>query len=167
MKSKVKVSSLDNVAIVPSKNNSLYGHICVEQVRHIVDEVTGFARPKRVLAFMPGKIKDLQLLNWKVGQEVEGTIMIKEQLTPFNLKDPDASIKLSGKGGIPCLLGDKPIHRRAIYVTDPNAEDVLIAHTNSEEIKASHAETQEANGNKVEKSTEKEVNGNSMDFNQS
>jgi len=125
--------------IIPSKNNPEYGHIRVEQERMIIEESTGFARTKVISALIPGLVKDLQNFGWVKGQEVEGKVISKEQLVPFNMKDPNRDYKVAGKTEIVCAVEGQPIYRKTFYSPSEKADDVSIAHTNSEDIKAAYA----------------------------
>jgi hypothetical protein len=129
--------------IAQSKNNAKFGHIRVEQTRMIIDEETGFAKKKKISALIPGEIADLKGFGWDNGQEVDGKIIIKERLTPFNEKDPDRDIKIAGDTGVTCMEDDKVIYRKHFYTTDASATDRLIAHTNTEEIRAAYAAIKE------------------------
>jgi hypothetical protein len=143
MNSKVKVTAdaAGNV-IVTSKNNPEFGYIRVEQDRMVIDE-RGFARRKTVSALIPGTVSDLKSFGWTKGAEVSGKIVIKEQTTPFNSKDPERDYKIAGKTGIVCCLYGEPIYRKLFYSLDANASDVVIAHDNGEAIKAAYAELSE------------------------
>lgn len=126
MKSKVIVAAdaAGNV-VVPSVNNPEWGHIRVTQKRVMIDE-RGFARPKTASALIAGTVKDLKAFNWKAGQELGGTIYYKEQLEPFNKKDPKRDMKIAGKTGIPCCVNGEVIYRKGFYTTNPNQDDVYI-----------------------------------------
>jgi hypothetical protein len=126
MKSKVIVTAdaAGNV-VVPSSNNSEWGHIRVTQKRVVIDE-RGFARPKTASALIAGLVKDLKDFGWKAGQELDGTIYYKEQLEPFNKKEPKRDMKVAGKTGIPCCIDGQVIYRKGFYTTNPNQDDVFI-----------------------------------------
>lgn len=146
MNTKVKVTAdpAGNVVIL-SKNNPEWGHIRVEQERLVTDD-RGFARVKKITALIPGLVSDLKKIGWKAGQEVEGRIIFKEQLTPFNTKEPERDYKMAGKTGIPCCIDGEPIYRKTFYKEDSNAKDVQILdangdvalHTNGDAIKAAY-----------------------------
>ena len=148
-KVKVTADPAGNV-IVPSKTNSEYGHIRVEQEQILVDD-KGFARTKVLSALIPGTLKDLQAFGWAKGQEVEGKIIYKEQLTPFNTKQPERDYKIAGKTGIICCVDGKPIFRKTFYCLDEKAPNVdlldtngsKLGHTNTEDIRAKYAELKE------------------------
>ena len=151
MNSKVKVTAdaVGNV-VIPSKNNAEWGHIRVEQERIVIDE-RGFARKKRVSALIPGLIHDLKSFGWKAGQELKGTIIFKEQLTPFNPRDPERDYKIAGRTGIVCCIYGEPVYRKTFYSTNPEAQDVQImdennnpvSHTNGEEIRIAYKQLTE------------------------
>ena len=158
MKSKVKVTgdATGNV-VIPSKTNPEWGHIRVEQDRIVTDD-RGFARRKKISALIAGTVADLKGFRWKAGQEIEGTIIFREQLTPFNPKDSGRDYKMAGKTGIVCCVYGEPIYRKTFYREDSEAKDVFIidehgavvTHTNGEEIRAAYlklAEAQETESN--------------------
>lgn len=140
MNSRVRVTAdaAGNV-IVPSKNNSEWGHIRVEQTRMIIDD-RGFARKKTVSALIPGTINDLKGFGWSKDQEVEGKIVVKERLEAFNAEEPERDYKIAGDTGIVCCADGQPIYRKAFYTLNMNAYDETIEHTNGEDIKAAYAE---------------------------
>lgn len=123
--------------IVPSKNSPEWGVIRVEQTRMVID-AGGFARKKKVSALIPGLITDLKGFGWNAGEEVEGKIIVKEQLTPFNEKDPERDYKIAGKTGIVCCVDGQPIYRKAFYTLNQEAYDVTLEHNNTEAIRAEY-----------------------------
>lgn len=146
MNSKVKVTAdaIGNV-VIPSKNNADWGHIRVQQERIVIDE-RGFARKKTVSALIPGLINDLKSFGWKTGDDLKGSIIFKEQLTPFNPRDPERDYKIAGRTGIVCCIYGEPVYRKTFYNSNPDAKDVQImdennnpvTHTNGEEIRIAY-----------------------------
>lgn len=138
MKSKVKVTAdkAGNVISV-SKNNPEWGHIRVEQTRMIIDE-NGFARSTRVSALIPGEVAQLAAFGFTEGQELPGTIYVKEQTTAFNPKTPERDLKIAGNSGVICKIGDEPIYRKNFYSENPEKHDETIEHTNKDEITAAY-----------------------------
>ena len=151
-RSKVKVvaDAFGNV-VTPSKKNPAWGHIRVEQTRIIIDD-RNFAHKRQVSALIQGQVKDLRTFGWKKDQELNGTIIFKEQLKPFNIHDPERDYKKAGKTNIVCCIDGQPIYRKTSYNHNPNAQDVFIrdehgvilVHTNSDEIRLAYE--QEAEG---------------------
>jgi hypothetical protein len=139
MKKSVIVTAIEGNVINKSKNNPNYGYIRVEQTRMIVDEM-GFARKQTLSALISGTIETLESFGWTPGQEIEGTVVVKESMKPFNRSNPDADLKVAGDTNIICSVNGAPIYRKNFYSTSITAEDVLIAHTNSAEIKAAYGE---------------------------
>ncbi len=149
MKSKVTITANPQNGQVFTPNAELgkdgkrYGFIRLEQT--ILDFSGAVARSKKVSALKSmleddyNKAKDFL----KQGTEMPGTIIAKETLDP-SLKGYQAKMAGSGDKAIACLSGTKPIFRTTEYVTDVNAEDVLIQHTNVEEIKAANKAAIEA-----------------------
>ena len=149
MDAKVKVTADEagNV-IIKSANNPEYGHIRVEQTRMVIDD-NGFARKRKLSALIPGTVEDLKGFGWSNGDEVEGKIVIKESLTPFNKKDPERDYKIAGSSGIVCLGVNEdsgevtPIYRKHLFSFGTKAEDTLVEHVNGDEIQAAYAEAKE------------------------
>jgi hypothetical protein len=130
----VVVANEEGNVVQTSENNSEFGHIRVEQVRAIIDD-RGWVNRKKYVALIAGKTEDLEALEYRNGQELEGKIIVKESLNPFNSKSPDRDLKYAGTSGIVCVQGTSPIYRKCVYTLDVNANDELIQHTNVEEIK--------------------------------
>lgn len=142
MNSKVKVSANDKgQVVVPSENNSEYGHIRVTQDVVSIDERTGFVRRKAISALIPGTVDDLKSFGWVNGQSVAGKIVVKESLEAFNPNDPERDLKYAGDTGIICTLGGQPIFRKAFYTQNENAQDVKVQHDNTAEIVAARSKS--------------------------
>lgn len=127
-----------NAVINPSSNPE-YGYVRVSQVRPMIDEKSGFLRPKLVTALIPGLITDLQLMSFYAGQQLDGKVVIEESLTPFNTKSPERDLKVAGATGIVCTVDGAPIYRRTKFSFDVNAQDTYVKHTNVEELRAAYA----------------------------
>jgi hypothetical protein len=142
-------------AIVLSTNNPEFGYVRVEQTRSIVDD-NGWLKNTAVAALILGETAELRKAGYNAGQELEGKVIIREQLVPFNKKAPEKDLKVAGDTKITCMVNDKPIYRKAFYNQDANATDQLlpavyqtstgkmVSHTNSEAIKAAFAKRAEA-----------------------
>lgn len=161
--SKVKVTAnKEGHVIVKSGTNAIYGHIRVEQVRMVIDDVTGFAKRKKISALIPGIIDDLKGFGWSDNQEIEGKIRIVEQLYPFNKKDPDRDLKIAGESGIVCCKDGTPIYRKHFYTQNISLNDINELHNNEDEILQAYEEAKgyaDVNGNVV-KAEPVEVDGN-------
>lgn len=135
--------------IIKSERNPEYGHIRVEQTRMVIDD-NGFARKRKLSALIPGTVEDLKGFGWSAGEEVEGKIVIKESLTPFNKKDPERDYKIAGSSGIVCIGVDeetgetKPIYRKHLFSFNSKVVDETVEHINGEEIQAAYAEAKES-----------------------
>jgi hypothetical protein len=133
--SKVIVVANENGEVVQkSENNAEYGHIRVEQTRSMIDD-RGWLTRKKLVALIPGKIEDLEESGYTNGEELEGKIVVKESIEPFNAKFPERDLKYAGTTGVICKSGDNPIYRKAIYTLDMTVTDELVAHTNTDEIR--------------------------------
>jgi hypothetical protein len=148
-KVKVTADAAGNV-IVRSKNNPDYGYIRVQQDRFIMDE-NGFMRRKTLSALVLGLVADLQATAWKAGDEIEGKVIVKESLVPFNKQTPERDYKIAGNTGVVCCIEGEPIYRKNFYKVDSSAQDEwirdehgnILTHTNGEAIKAAYAELSE------------------------
>jgi len=139
MNSKVKVVALDETGLVinQSKSNPEYGYVRLEQTHTMVDN-NGFLRRKNVSTLIHGTMDELSASNFYAGQELPGTIIIKESLEPFNAKNPERDLKIAGDTGIICKKGDSPIYRKTVYTTASNADNETIQHDNIAELRAAY-----------------------------
>jgi len=138
MKKVTVVASQEGVVVRPNANNpeSEYGFIRVSQAVFTMEN--GFMRKSSRSALINGKKAELAEMNLRAGQELDGKIIVKESLTPFNKENPDGDIKIAGDSGVPCTLAGQVIYRKSFYVTD-DTTDTLIAHDNGDAIKAKQA----------------------------
>jgi hypothetical protein len=143
MNSKVKVTADEagNV-IVRSPKNPDYGHIRVEQIKMIIDD-SGFARKRKLSALIPGTVEDLKCFGWTKDQEVDGQIIVKDSLEPFNKKFPERDYKVAGRSGVVCCQDGMPIYRRNFYTLNMKATDIKVEHTNGDDIIAAYAALKE------------------------
>jgi hypothetical protein len=126
-------------AVINPSNNPEYGYVKVSQVRPMIDEKSGFLRPRVVTALIPGLVTDLQLMSFYAGQQLDGKVVIEESLAPFNSKTPERDLKVAGSTGIVCTVDGAPIYRRTKFSFDVNAQDTFVKHTNVEELRAAYA----------------------------
>jgi hypothetical protein len=111
----------------------------VKQTRLETDDDTGFVYKKDYYALVHGKVSTLECFGWEAEEEVEGKVIVKESLVPFNMKDPDRDLKIAGRSGVVCKVQDQPIYRKNFYTTKENAVDSEPQHhTNDDEIKAAY-----------------------------
>jgi hypothetical protein len=152
MSTKVKVIGNEEGQVINiSKNNPEFGYIRVEQIRTMFDE-SGFLRARKLYALIPGRVEELKMANFFTGQELNGQIVVKESLTPFNQFEPQRDLKIAGSTGIVCSVNGQPIYRRTQYTASSNAEDVLIQHDNVEELRNAYAAAKSNSGIKANES---------------
>lgn len=132
----IKADVTGNIITV-STNNPEYGHIQVSQKRIIID-ANGFARPKVVTALIAGTVEDLKSFGWNKDTELEGKVIVKESLKPFNAKDPERDYKIAGSTKIVCCLDGCPIYRKTIFTFNTEDKDTIIEHTNGEDIRLAY-----------------------------
>lgn len=132
------VASQEGVVVRPNANNpeSEFGFVRVSQVAFTMEN--GFQRKSSRSALINGKKTELVEFGYRAGMELDGKIIVKESLAPFNKENPDSDIKLAGESGVPCTIGGQVIYRKSFYVTD-DSTDSLIAHDNGDAIKAKQA----------------------------
>lgn len=124
----------NNQVIINSNDNPTFGYIRLEQKRTVIRS-NGWVSSKTLSALLHGTVEELECLNFVPGQVIPGKIVIKESLTPFNMKNPLADVKVAGDTGIICMLDGMPIYRKCFYTTNDNDQDETIAHNNKEEIR--------------------------------
>jgi hypothetical protein len=117
-----------------SQNNPEYGYVRVEQNATQIND-QGWLRNAKRSALIKGKVEDLMACNYKAGDTIQGKIVVRESLTPFNSENPDRDLKIAGDTGVVCRFDDEPIYRQAFFTTNLNSFDELITHNNSEEIR--------------------------------
>lgn len=139
MKKVVVTANAEGKVVIVSENNPEFGFIRVTQNREIFDEATGFMKVKEVGALVLGSVRDLESLGWKKGQELDGKIIIKEQLVPFNNKNAERDYKIAGETEIVCCVDGQPIYARKVYTANTKTEDVLVKHNNVDEIREAFA----------------------------
>ena len=141
MVSKVKVTANEaGDVIVMSKENNKYGHIRVEQKRTVISD-KGWVKVKSVSALLHGTVEDLEQFGFEDGQLIQGKIVIKESLVPFNAENPEKDYKIAGTTGIVCCVDGQPIYRKTFYNPSANDQDETLAHDNSEAIRLANAES--------------------------
>jgi hypothetical protein len=140
MNSKVTVVAdpTTNSVISISENNPEFGYVKLQQTRLVIEE-SGFMKPKSLSVLIHGTVSDLQKAGFYAGQELPGTICVKESVEPFTKSNPERDLKIAGNTGIVCTVNGQPIYRKTVYSTAANAEDVLVKHDNVEQLRAAYA----------------------------
>jgi hypothetical protein len=133
---KVKVTADEaGRVIIVSTNNPDWAYIRLEQHRFLIND-RNFVTKRPLSTLLHGSVDDLKSFNWLPNQEISGKIIIIEQLTPFDKKNPERDYKKAGDTGIICRVGEDPIYRKTLYKLNTKTDDTLLMHTNTEEIKA-------------------------------
>lgn len=120
----VASDSLQNVINV--SENPEYGFIRV--VQKLPKFVNGWIKFEVRSALIHGTIEDLKMLDYRKDQVLQGKIVVKESLKPFNEKNPDRNLKIAGKTGVILRVDDQPIYRQTFYTTNMDEKDELIQH---------------------------------------
>jgi len=138
MKSKVTIqANADGNVVSKSINNPEWGSIRVKQT--FVEMNNGFAKQKDRYAYIRGTVSMLTAWGYTANQELDGAIVIRESLTPFNVQSPDGDLKVAGTSGVICRSNGSPIYRKTFFETNPSKfNDETIAHNNSEEIQLAY-----------------------------
>ena len=133
--SKVTVVADQNGNVIGvSANNPEYGYIRVEQTATQIND-EGWLKHVKRSALIKGKVEDLVKANYTEGYQLNGKIIVKESLVPFNPDNPDKNLKIAGETGIICRIDDQPIYRQTFFTTNVDASDEFIMHNNADEIR--------------------------------
>lgn len=130
-------------AVINKSSNPEYGYVKIAQTRTVVND-NGFLKKTVLTTLIQAPVAILQEMGYYAGQTLEGRIIVKESLTPFNKKDPSRDLKIAGKSGIICTLNGNPIYRKTVYSQAANAEDITIQHDNVEELRKAFALEQQS-----------------------
>lgn len=159
MNSKVKIvaDATTGAVVRISETNPEYASVRLEQTKTVIGN-NNFVERKVVSTLLQGSASDLLLMDFYNGQELPGTIVTEESLTPFNKKTPERDLKIAGDTGIICSIGGQPIYRRSKYTATVNAADVnLIQHDNVDELRAAYAKAQ-AQGSAIKNAAGQDFN---------
>jgi hypothetical protein len=140
---KIVADATTGAVVRVSETNPEFSSVRLEQVRTVIGN-NNFIERKVVSTLLQGTTADLTAMGFYAGQELPGTIVIEESLTPFNKKTPERDLKVAGETGIVCTVGGQPIYRRAVYSTASNAQDTLIKHDNVEQLRSAYAQANSA-----------------------
>lgn len=140
---KIVADATTGAVVKISDNNPDFASVRLEQVRTVIGN-NNFIERKVVSTLLQGATADLTAMGFYAGQELPGTIVIEESMTPFNKKTPERDLKVAGETGIICTVGGQPIYRRAVYSTASNAQDTLIKHDNVEQLRSAYAQANSA-----------------------
>jgi len=133
MNTKVVVTADELGNVITSSLNEDIGYIRLEQDSTVI--LGNWIKNQKRSCLIFGKITDLQALNFKPGQELDGKIVVEESFMPFNSKNSEKELKIAGETGVICRVDDQPIYRRTRYSTNSQDQDILIQHNNTEEIR--------------------------------
>ena len=133
---KVTTCKKDSTEILgKSNNNPDYGYIRVEESTGLTFGAGGWLNSNTKTALIKGKVTDLtaflQKNNVKVGYEIPGKIVIKEQTTAFYTGQQPKIVPSTGEVLYVTINGvQSPIYRQTEFTMDTNMQDVLIQHEN-------------------------------------
>jgi hypothetical protein len=140
---KIVADATTGAVVRVSETNPDFSSVRLEQVRTVIGS-NNFIERKTVSTLLQGATSDLTAMGFYAGQELPGSIVVEESLTPFNKKSPERDLKIAGETGIVCRVGDQPIYRRSTYSTASNAQDTLIKHDNVEQLRSAYAQNNSA-----------------------
>lgn len=123
--------------ITPTKKNPEIGSIRVESVQNVFLP-TGFFNEQKRVAFITGKISDLEKLGLEAGSTMVGKIVQSESFEPFYPEQdmkryPDSHVN----AGEPVLTNGRPTYLRRVFTTDLSAQDKWV--DNSTKVQASES----------------------------
>lgn len=128
-------------AVINKSSNPEYGYVKLAQPRTTIDD-NGFLRKTVLTALIQAPVDILQEMGYYAGQQLDGKIIIKESLTPFNKKDPSRDLKVAGRSGIVCTVDGNPIYRKTVFAQSASAMDITIEHDNREELRQAYMSEQ-------------------------
>jgi DNA polymerase-3 subunit epsilon len=114
--------------ITLSKNNPKYGSVTLIQDSVAYNGMTYDTRSTIVM----GLTAALEDLNLKVGEILEGKIVVREQTTPFI--DESRDLKVDSLTGIVFSVNGQPIYRKTFYTDNMDEQDIFVQHDNIDEI---------------------------------
>ena len=131
----------ENGNIIRQTKNPDYGYVIVaqESTKLALNGSTTWIRKITKKARIMGEIDALKSQGYTKSKKLEGNIVIKEQLTPFDENDPERTIKRAGADGpILCNADGEPIHRITFYDETGLIADELIAHANGAAVREAY-----------------------------
>ena len=140
---KIVADATTGAVVRVSETNPEFSSVRLEQTRTVIGN-NNFIERKTVSTLLQGATSDLTAMGFYAGQELPGSIVVEESMTPFNKKNPERDLKIAGETGIVCRVGDQPIYRRSTYSTASNAQDTLIKHDNVEQLRTAYAQNNSA-----------------------
>jgi len=160
--SKVTVQADDQGNVIRvSKNNPEFGHMRLIQ-NQTEFSTSGWVNNKQRSTLVHGTIENLTTLGFTSGQQLEGNIIVTEQLTPFSETESERDLKMAGDTGITCMAADPetgeivPIYRRTKYDPTGLAKPAYIPHVNADEIRAANGITSTVSTNEEKPMSKKE-----------
>ena len=151
---KIVADATTGAVVKVSESNPEFSSVRLEQVRTVIGN-NNFIERKTVSTLLQGATSDLTAMGFYAGQELPGSIVIEESLTPFNKKTPERDLKVAGETGIICTVGGQPIYRRAVYSAATNAQDTLVKHDNVEQLRSAYSQ---ANSSAIRSAAGQEFN---------
>ena len=125
--------------VTPNPKKPQFGSVRIDQ--EVVSVEGGFLNRQNRVAFLGGRVEDLQSMGYKEGQKLPGKIIIKESLTPFYA---DQTPKINPETDEVLTQNGNPIYRDLKYTENINASDSLLEHdTVDQTISESEGQTQE------------------------
>lgn len=138
---KVTIVPDDNGNIIRQTVNPDYGYVIVAQeaTKTVLSGSTTWINVITKKARIMGEMDVLKSQGYTKSKKLEGNVVIKEQTEPFDLDDPERTIKKAGASGPICCTSDgEPIHRITFYDESGTIEDTLIPHANGAAIRAAN-----------------------------
>lgn len=125
MSNKVIVTARNGEVVIASNNNPLHGYVRVQQERLVVNS-KGVAKIQTLSALIHGATDELKSLGWDDKQEIDGKIVVKEEIVPFDITRPDKDLKIKPGSKEVCTMNGFPVYRKTCYTTNIHEMDSLI-----------------------------------------
>lgn len=114
--------------ITPNPNKPEFGTVRLDQT--VISRENGFINRSSRTSFLHGKIEDLELMDWKAGQVINGKIVRKQSYEPF-YEGQTPKIYPSGhpRAGESVLTNGRESYFQDIYTEDMDAYDGWVSAT--------------------------------------
>lgn len=128
--------------VIPNPNKPEFGSVRIDQEVSSMED--GFLNRQHRVAFLGGRVEDLEAMGFKAGQTLPGKIVIQEATTPFyDGQQP----KINPQTEEVLTTNGQEIYRQAKYTDNLNASDSLLSHdTVDQTVSESQQQTAEVDG---------------------
>ena len=122
------------LVITPSTNNPEFGTIRIEQVAQVFSN--NFFNSQKRVAFISGRVTDLETLNLRNGSTLEGKIIKQESFEPFYVKADGTpqEPKINPTTNEVVLTDGRPTYLSFVYTENKSEMDHWVENEVVEEV---------------------------------